>query len=236
MNGGRVHSGKRYLVAGSRSWNRTLFETHPTFRGDAWSFVSDDDELEEAIAVAPSPTWIFFLHWSTIVPARIHERYRCVVFHMTDLPFGRGGSPLQHLIALGRKRTVVSALRMTAEVDAGPVYAKRPLWLDGTAEAIYERAGIASAEIIADLVRDSPDPVPQQGEVVRFERRTPQQSVLPIDGGLDIVHDHIRMLDAEGYPHAFLEIGELRLEFTESVRLAGRVVARVEITSTGEAG
>ena len=29
----------------------------------------------------------------------IHENYKCIIFHMTDLPFGRGGSPLQNLIS-----------------------------------------------------------------------------------------------------------------------------------------
>jgi hypothetical protein len=38
------------------------------------------------------------------------------------------------------------------------------------------------------------------------------------------------MLDGEGYPPAFLEVGKLRLEFTRASRKVGAVVADVRIT------
>jgi methionyl-tRNA formyltransferase len=44
------------------------------------------------------------------------------------------------------------------------------------------------------------------------------------------LHDFIRMLDADGYPHAFLEYGKFRLEFSRSALYEGRVVADVRIT------
>ena len=46
---------------------------------------------------------------------------------MTDVPYGRGGSPLQHLILAGHRETKVSALRMVEAFDAGPVYLKAPM-------------------------------------------------------------------------------------------------------------
>ncbi len=47
------------------------------------------------------PEYIFFPHWSWIIPSEIYENFKCIVFHMTDLPYGRGGSPLQNLISRG---------------------------------------------------------------------------------------------------------------------------------------
>ena len=47
---------------------------------------------------------------------------------------------------------------------------------------------------------------------------------------LDELHDFIRMLDAEGYPRAFLRHGDLRLELSGSSRHADQVVANVTIT------
>ena len=44
------------------------------------------------------PDFVFFPHWSWLIPEEIHSRFDCVIFHMTDLPYGRGGSPLQNLI------------------------------------------------------------------------------------------------------------------------------------------
>lgn len=60
---------------------------------------------------------------------------------MTDVPYGRGGSPLQNLILAGHADTQLTALKMVEEMDAGPVYAKRPLSLEGKAQDIYEKAG-----------------------------------------------------------------------------------------------
>lgn len=47
---------------------------------------------------------------------------------------------------------------------------------------------------------------------------------------LAALHDFIRMLDAEGYPHAFIEHGCFRLEFTRAALFGDRLVADVKIT------
>jgi len=148
---------------------------------------------------------------------------------MTDVPYGRGGSPLQNLILAGHTETMLTALRMVKEMDAGPVYAKRPLSLDGSAEAIYLRGGQLSLEIIQWMIEHNPQPTPQEGEVVTFKRRKPEQSSLPNSGSLESAYDFIRMLDAEGYPHAFIEHGNYLINF-RNARLHGeRVIAEAEI-------
>jgi len=40
----------------------------------------------------------------------------------------------------------------------------------------------------------------------------------------------IRMLDAEGYPHAFVRLGNYKLEFTRASRRTGGIIADVKIT------
>ncbi len=59
---------------------------------------------------------------------------------MTDLPFGRGGSPLQNLIVRGHKQTKISAIKVVEAMDAGDVYLKEELDLYGTADEIFMRA------------------------------------------------------------------------------------------------
>ncbi|WP_222433758.1 hypothetical protein [Pistricoccus aurantiacus] len=148
---------------------------------------------------------------------------------MTDVPYGRGGSPLQNLIKAGHRETKLSALRMVDEMDAGPVYTKRPLSLAGRAEDIYQRAGKLSVDIIRWMIATQPAPVAQQGDVVTFKRRTPAQSELPREAGLDELYDHIRMLDAPTYPHAFIERDGYRYEFTQAERGDGELRAQVVI-------
>ncbi len=185
-------------------------------------------ELEDALA-STNPKYIFFLHWNWIVPEKIWSAYECVCFHMTDVPYGRGGSPLQNLILAGYTQTMLTALRMVEEMDAGPVYTKKPLSLDGSAEEIYLRAGKLSIEIIKWMLDHKPQPKPQKGEVVIFKRRRPEQSNLPNVGNLKNAFDFIRMLDANGYPSAFVEYGNYLMNFKKAKLDGDRIVAEVEI-------
>lgn len=220
----------RCFVAGRHSWNRTTFSQLATLPIADWHYIASPAELNVSQLLSQKPRYIFFLHWSERVPAQLYEELECVCFHMTDVPYGRGGSPLQNLIARGHGTTQLTALRMIKEFDAGPVYFKRELPLHGTAEEIYIRAGTLAAAMIEEIIRTNPVPIPQQGEATYFTRRRPEQSRLPEGLTLQQAYDHIRMLDAEGYPHAFLEQGGLRFEFRRASLRHGRLEADVRIT------
>jgi methionyl-tRNA formyltransferase len=197
--------------------------------------IRDRRELTLETLEACAPDFVFFPHWSWLIPEAIHARFRCVIFHMTDLPYGRGGSPLQNLIVRGHRETVMSALACVAEMDAGPIYLKKPLALEGTAETILRRAAALTTEMIVEILERRPTPVPQAGPVVAFQRRRPEDGDLaPLDD-LGKVYDMIRMLDAEGYPAAFLQAGSLRLEFTDARAGADEVEARVRIRRASDA-
>ncbi len=132
---------------------------------------------------------------------------------MTDLPFGRGGSPLQNLIARGIYKTQITAFRCEEGLDTGPVYCKRPLSLLGTAEEIYMRAADIIEDMIKWIIAHQPQPVPQQGIGCYFPRRKREEGNVAELDSLEKLYDYIRMLDAEGYPRAFLETRHFRLEF-----------------------
>jgi methionyl-tRNA formyltransferase len=153
---------------------------------------------------------------------------------MTDVPFGRGGSPLQNLIVRGHRDTVLTALRMSKEFDAGPVYLKEALSLEGGAEEIYLRGGRLSAKMIEHMIQREPKAVAQQGKAVNFKRRKPEESEIGAAASLEELHDFIRMLDAEGYPRAFLNYSGFRFEFSRPALYDGRVVADVKITRVVE--
>jgi methionyl-tRNA formyltransferase len=87
--------------------------------------------------------------------------------------------------------------------------------------------------MIGHIAAREPTPQPQSGEPVKFKRRKPSESRLPELSDLDRLHDFIRMLDAEGYPPAFLEYGGFRFEFSRAALYDGRVVADVQIRSIG---
>lgn len=222
-----------YLVATIKPWNIEQFHcVKDTLPGD-WHLVTEHTELTVELLEKLNPRYIFFPHWSWIVPNEILERWECVCFHMADVPYGRGGSPLQNLIARGHKETKLSALKMVRELDAGPVYRKLPLSLAGSAQEIFHRMAPLMLELARDIATHEPKPKEQEGEVTVFKRRTPEQSVLPNTGEITNLYDHIRMLDADTYPTAFLEHGEFRLEFSQAeIDENGQMTAHVTVVKS----
>lgn len=175
--------------------------------------ISSKTELTEQNILKLAPDFILFLHWSHKIPKNIWSRYECIVFHMTDLPYGRGGSPLQNLIVRGKEITKISALKCAEGIDEGNIYLKRSLSLGGNATEIFSRVRKIITEMIIKIIKEDIKPIPQKGEVVRFKRRTPKQSNIENIANINKLYDHIRMLDADGYPHAFLENKYFRMEF-----------------------
>ncbi len=221
---------KRYVVAGCKSWHRRVFGEVLSKLAGEWHYVGEREQLSLENIRELRPRYAFFLHWSWKVPAEILDEVECVCFHMTDVPYGRGGSPLQNLIVRGHRNTKLTALRMTSEFDAGPVYLKRDLSLEGGAEEIYLRVCTLSADMIKQIVQDEMQPLPQTGEPVNFRRRKPEESKIAKNDSLEQLRDFIRMLDAEGYPRAFLSHAGYRFEFSRPALYEGRIVADVHIT------
>jgi len=219
----------KIIIASSKKWHHSAFQkTAKKFKRHRWSYVSSPQELVSRLSKI-SPNYIFFLHWSWYVPKEILSKSECICFHMTDVPYGRGGSPLQNLILRRKKKTVVAALQMIDKLDAGPVYIKKPLSLGGRAEEIYLRAGDLCWKIIAWIIKKRPTPKLQIGKVVKFHRRKPDQSVLPLRGSLKSLYDFIRMLDAPTYPLAFLEYGKFCLKFSRASFSGNELHAHVAI-------
>lgn len=223
-----------YVIATSRPWHESMASRLSRSIGDQFILIRKRRELNLDDLRKINPRYIFFPHWSYIIPEEIYSNFECIVFHMTDLPYGRGGSPLQNLIARGINETRMTALRCVEELDAGPVYMKEPLSLQGSAEEIYIRGGRLVEDMIQKIIDENPQPEPQSGRVVCFRRRRPEQSRIENLETLDQLYDHIRMLDADGYPRAFLEIGRFRFEFSRAARKDRHIVADVTITESAD--
>lgn len=223
-----------YVVCGTKPWNRHVFDEQLRTLPGKWYFIGSHEEFTLGRLEDLDPRYMFFLHWSRKVPDELLERFECVNFHMTDVPYGRGGTPLQNLIEQGHSHTRLSALRMVSELDAGPVYLKEDLCLRGTAEEVYLRASELSARMIQRIIQENPEPEPQDGKPTVFRRRQPDQSEVPHVPSLEALHDFIRMLDAEGYPRAFLMHAGFRFEFHRAARYFDRVEADVVIKRASE--
>lgn len=226
----------KLLVATVKEWNiKAYFDLAERYK-DRYAFhlVTHPDELTIEFVNAIHPCYLFFPHWSWIIPEEIFRQYECVVFHMTDLPFGRGGSPLQNLLVKGIHETVISAIRVDEGIDTGGIYLKKPFDISrGSAEEIYmDMSKVIFEEMIPDLLENPRKEEPQVGKETLFKRRRPEESELTLlkNPTLATVYDFIRMLDAEGYPKAFFKLSGLKFQFSEVHMYQGKITGRFEVT------
>jgi methionyl-tRNA formyltransferase len=220
----------RYGLACSKLWIEDLAERLQHRVGCEFVLFQKKSELTPEALRQHGIETVFFPHWSFILPRDIYDSFECVMFHMTDLPYGRGGSPLQNLIVRGHRETKISCFRCDGGIDTGPIYFKEPLSLEGSAKEIFRRATERIESMIVRWITERPTPVAQQGEPVAFQRRTPEQSDLSPVTSVEQAFDMIRMLDADGYPHAFIDTGSLRIEFRDArIEADGSVSARARL-------
>lgn len=207
------------LIVTSKKWNfknfKLLAQKCPKF-----NFILMKDELDEVKTHALKPQWIFFPHYSHYIPQEIYTKYKCVVFHEANLPFGRGGSPLQNHIIRGIYHIHINAIAVDKELDSGDIYMKRKFDISlGSAKKLYKKASfIVFSEMIPYIIKHNPKPIAQKGEVVAFKRRTPAQSELNTLENMNLrrAYDFIRMLDAPSYPKAFVDFGDFALKLCKA--------------------
>ena len=219
------------LILSNRPWNSGIADRLARRMGQRVETLSCPEQVTTDAISEINPKWIFVPHWSHLIPKSIWGSWPTVIFHMTDLPYGRGGSPLQNLIQQGHVTTMITALHCGEGLDAGDVYLKEPLDLHGSAEEIFLRADGLIETMIERIVLEQPKATPQRGNPVLFKRRSPSESNLSLckEGSLTDWYDQIRMLDATGYPHAFLEVNGMRLEFRRVSQRSDGLYADVRI-------
>ena len=88
----------KVIIADSKGWFNLKPILHNTLEVKV---IRNKSELSYNLLEKFNPDFLFFTHWSWIVPKKIHKKYSCVVFHTAPLPYGRGGSPIQNLIING---------------------------------------------------------------------------------------------------------------------------------------
>lgn len=152
----------------------------------------------------------FFLGCIGIASSEALKRNRWnLVVHESDLPKGRGFSPLSWSILAGENVIPVCLIEAADEVDAGAILYKDRIVLEGH-ELIGEiRAALGEKTIeLCErfLYEASPvTPVPQVGEPTYFKRRRPPDSRLDPNQSISDQFELLRIVDNRRYP-AFFEL------------------------------
>ncbi len=223
----------RYILLSNKGWHNKLLEKlKKRFFESEWILIQNEESFTKEEISKKKPKKIFIPHWSNKISEEIYSNYECVLFHMTDLPYGRGGSPLQNLILRGHKKTKISAIKVVGGLDEGPVYLKNDLDLLGTAKEIFLKSSEVIFEMICEIIEKKPTPKPQEGQPVIFKRRKPDESRISKLNEIDKIYDYIRMLDCEGYPNAYIELNGIKYEFRNVKKTHNNLEANVRIKHT----
>ena len=207
----------RCILISEKPWHKDLFnKLKKEFKKIDWTYVDNKLDFNERFISKISPDKIFIPHWSYIIDKSIFKKFECILFHMTDLPYGRGGSPLQNLIVRGKKETKISAIKVESGIDTGDIYLKYNLDLSGSAKDIFGKSSEIMYDMISEIIVKDLKPTPQRGKITTFKRRTPSQSSIMDLSSINLVYDYIRMLDCEGYPKAFIETQNMKFEFSDA--------------------
>jgi len=227
------------IIATIKEWNISNYFKLKELYKDSYNFhlVTDKDELIKDYVDELKPKYIFFPHWSWIIPKSIYKNFECVVFHMTDLPYGRGGSPFQNLIVREVYDTKISALRVEDGLDTGDIYLKEDFNISkGSAQENFTKLSNVIFEIMMPKFLNSKLVAQKQvGDIVNFKRRSPKQSNISTlkDKSLIKLYDFIRMLDAGGYPKAFILQDGLRFEYSAVEIKDGKLIGKFEVIKNG---
>lgn len=158
----------------------------------------------------------FYLGCGQIVPVDILQRNKHnLVVHESDLPKGKGWSPLTWQILEGKNEIPITLFEAAESVDSGRIYLKDTMRFSGN-ELIDEMREVqaqASFSLCLQFISEYPrvlsDAQEQRGESTYYRRRMPEDSKLDIDKTIREQINLLRVVDNERYP-AYFELDGIK--------------------------
>jgi methionyl-tRNA formyltransferase len=167
--------------------------------------IDDIKNLGDVIGVLSS--------YGRIVPQAIIDLFHpgIINIHPSLLPLYRGPSPIETAIMNGDHQTGVSIMKLTAEMDAGPVYAQEVYELDGTETApeLYETlsalGGRMLIETLPSIIEGNLLPSPQSNAAIYCYLLKKEDALLS--------PDEITAVQAERHVRAYLAFPKTKLPY-----------------------
>jgi len=131
-----------------------------------------------------------------------------IVIHESDLPKGKGWSPVSWQILEGENRIPIVVFEATEELDAGDIYLKDYIYLDGTElyEEIKNKQGKKTISLILKFLEKYPNiiAIPQANiPETYYERRSTKNDQLDINKSIKENFNLLRIVNNERYPAWF---------------------------------
>lgn len=134
------------------------------------------------------------------------NRYNLVV-HASDLPKGRGWSPLTWQILEGKNEITLTLFEAAEKVDSGLIYMKDTVVFEGheLIDELRKKIGEKSNEMILSFISSYPNITgyKQKGEPTFYPKRSAKDSELDVNKTIAEQFNLLRVADKERYPAFF---------------------------------
>lgn len=174
------------------------------------------DVIHDHHSVKSSYDICLLLSYSTIVNREfLALNDHNLVVHESDLPQGRGMSPLSWQVLAGRSSIPIVLIEAVEALDAGNIYYRDTIELNGDelVDELRELQADKTMHLIERFIRNYPNNTgtPQVGVGSVYKRRMPEDSQLSINESILSQINLLRICDNERYP-AFFEYQGQRYE------------------------
>lgn len=154
----------------------------------------------------------FFLSCEKIVSSDVLSKHtHNLVVHESDLPSGKGWSPLTWQVLEGKNKIPISLFEASSKVDSGDIYFSDFIELDGTelVSALREKQAQKTFDLILRFVSNYPNlqAKKQSGSETFYKKRSPTDSQLDINKTISEQFNLLRVVDNERYPAFFIHKG-----------------------------
>lgn len=135
-----------------------------------------------------------------------------IVVHASDLPKGKGFSPLQWQILEGKDEIVITLFEAAARVDAGPYYFKDKIKFNGT--ELYDELRLVLGSKIIEMClhytanKNKLIPTEQTGEETFYKKRSATDDEIDPAKTIAEHFNHFRIADNENHPLYFKYLGK----------------------------
>jgi methionyl-tRNA formyltransferase len=159
------------------------------------------DAESRARIASVRPEAVVVCAFGALIREPLLSEHEMLNVHPSLLPRWRGAAPIERAIMAGDEVTGVSIMRLTAELDSGPVCAQAtmPIGLEDTYGSLSARLGLLGARLLVEVLDTRRECVEQRSEGVTYAEKIdasdrvldPARPAVELERVVRALHPHI---------------------------------------------
>jgi len=180
------------------------------------------------------PDLILTLAYGQIVPQGLLDipTFGAINLHGSLLPKYRGAAPIQYALLNNDKVTGMTLMRMTKEMDAGEMYAKKEIAIDeeDNSTSLFAKMGDLALELAKEslplFLEGKLEGIPQDESQVTFAPSIkPEEEKIDLNKAKEQIFGQIRALSET--PGSYLYLNELKLKIYKAKIVSDEILGEI---------